>query len=90
MDRVHVPAVRGVIATDPTGVGDGFRAGLFAALSWGLGLERASQVGCMLAALVLETVGTQEYEVRGDVFAKRLAESYGDDAAAEVHPHLPA
>jgi len=90
MDRVHVPAARGVIATDPTGVGDGFRAGLFAALSWGLGLERAAQVGCLLAALVLETVGTQEYEVRGDVFAKRLAESYGDDAAAEVQPHLPA
>jgi hypothetical protein len=32
---------------------------------------------------VLETIGTQEYEVRGDFFVKRLAESYGDAAAEE-------
>ena len=51
---------------------------------WGLGLERAAQVGSLLAALVLETVGTQEYEISRDLFVKRLAESYGDEAAAEV------
>jgi adenosine kinase len=87
---IRVPAVREVTPADPTGVGDGFRAGFFAALSWGLSLERAAQVGSLLAALVLETVGTQEYEVRADAFAKRLAECYGDAAAAEVRPHLPA
>ncbi len=38
LDRIHVPVARDVIADDPTGVGDGFRAGFFAALSWGLGL----------------------------------------------------
>ena len=90
IDRIHVPVAREMTAYDPTGVGDGFRAGFFAAISWGLGLERAAQVGSLLATLVLETVGTQEYEVRGDIFAKRLAESYGDDAAAEVQPHLPS
>ncbi|MEV0271840.1 carbohydrate kinase family protein [Hamadaea sp. NPDC050747] len=90
MARIHVPVAREIHAYDPTGVGDGFRAGFFAALSWGLGLERAAQVGALLATLVLETVGTQEYEVRSDMFAKRLAESYGDEAAAEVRPHLPA
>ena len=88
--RIHVPVVRDVLPDDPTGVGDGFRAGFFTAVSWGLGLERAAQVGSLVAALVLETVGPQEYEIKGDVFAKRLADSYGDDAAAEVHPHLPA
>jgi adenosine kinase len=90
MDPIHVPVARDVTPDDPTGVGDGFRAGFFAALSWGLGLERAAQVGSLLAALVLETVGPQEYEVRSDIFAKRFAESYGDAAAAEVQPHLPA
>ena len=88
MERLHVPVAKEVRAYDPTGVGDGFRAGFFAALSWGLGLERAAQVGSLLATLVLETIGTQEYEVRSDIFAKRLAESYGDDAADEVAPHL--
>jgi adenosine kinase len=90
MERIHVPVAREIKAYDPTGVGDGFRAGFFAALSWGLGLERAAQVGSLLATLVLETVGTQEYEVRADIFTKRLAESYGDLAADEVREHLPA
>jgi len=90
IDPVRVPAVSDVQAYDPTGVGDGFRAGFFSGLSWGLSLERAAQVGSLLAALVLETVGTQEYVVRPDEFVKRLADSYGDDAAAEVRPHLPA
>jgi adenosine kinase len=89
IDRIHVPVVRDVTPDDPTGVGDGFRAGFFAAISWGLGLERAAQVGSLVAALVLETVGPQEYEVRGDVFVKRFAHSYGDEAAAEVQPYLP-
>jgi adenosine kinase len=90
IERIHVPVIKDVVADDPTGVGDGFRAGFFAGISWGLGLERAAQVGSLVAALVLETVGPQEYEIRGDLFAKRLAASYGDDAAAEVLPHLPA
>src|SRR5918998_518051 len=88
MERIHVPVARDVIPDDPTGVGDGFRAGFFAAISWGLGLERAAQVGSLVAALVLETVGPQEYEVRSDVFAKRIADSYGDEAAAEIRPFL--
>jgi adenosine kinase len=87
--RIHVPVARDVIPDDPTGVGDGFRAGFFSAISWGLSLERAAQVGSLVAALVLETVGPQEYEIRADFFAKRLADSYGDEAAAEVHPFLP-
>lgn len=88
-DAVYVPAAQKVRAYDPTGVGDGFRAGFFAARSWGLSLERCAQVGAMLATLVLETVGTQEYEVRPDLFVKRLAESYGDECAADVRSHLP-
>jgi len=87
---IRVPPVREVTpSSDPTGVGDAFRAGFFAALSWELGLERAAQVGSLLAAHVLETVGTQEYEVRPDAFVKRFAESYGDAAASEIRPHLP-
>jgi adenosine kinase len=87
-EPIHVPVAREIQAYDPTGVGDGFRAGFFAAMTWGLSLERAAQVGALLATLVLETVGTQEYTVRGDEFCKRLAESYGDAAAEEVRGHL--
>jgi adenosine kinase len=88
--EIRVPALRDVDpSSDPTGVGDAFRAGFFAATSWGLNLERAAQVGCTMAALVLETVGTQEYGVTTDEFAKRLGDAYGDVAAGEVRPYLP-
>ncbi|BCY06495.1 carbohydrate kinase family protein [Actinoplanes sp. L3-i22] len=90
IERIHVPVVPDVLGEDPTGVGDGFRAGFFSGLSWGLGLERAAQVGSLVAALVLETVGTQEYDIKPTDFIKRFTAAYGDEAAAEITPHLPA
>uniref|UniRef100_UPI0004C615AD PfkB family carbohydrate kinase n=1 Tax=Streptomyces sp. NRRL WC-3725 TaxID=1463933 RepID=UPI0004C615AD len=73
---------------DPTGVGDAFRAGFLSGLAWGVGLERAAQVGCMLATLVIETVGTQEYTLRRTHFMDRFTKAYGHDAAADVRQHL--
>jgi adenosine kinase len=88
-EPVEVKAVRGVTAVEPTGVGDGFRAGFLAGLAWGLGHERAAQVGCLLAAYVVETVGTQEYSFTHRQFLERLRSAYGDEAAADVAGHLP-
>jgi len=86
---VHVPCAKERRKLDPTGVGDAFRGGFLTAREWGLSWERAAQVGSLLATMVLESTGTQEYVVARDEFGKRLAESYGDDAATEVVPHLP-
>ena len=87
--ELRVPAAPETTRADPTGVGDAFRAGFLSGRSWGLGLERSAQVGSLLATYVLEIIGTQEYDVKPAAFADRLAEAYGDDAAAEVRPHLP-
>jgi adenosine kinase len=84
---IHVAAVPERAKVDPTGAGDALRAGLLSGLSWGLSLERSLQMGAMLGTLAIETVGTQEYEVAG--LAGRFADAYGDEAAAEVTPHLP-
>jgi adenosine kinase len=84
MAPVHVPVARDVQAYDPTGVGDAFRAGFFAGLSWELSLERSAQIGSLLATLVLETIGTQEYTVHPEEFVKRAADSYGDEVAEEI------
>ncbi|MFJ4845866.1 MULTISPECIES: carbohydrate kinase family protein [unclassified Streptomyces] len=73
---------------DPTGVGDAFRAGFLSGLAWGVGHERAAQVGCMLATLVIETLGTQEYQLRRAHFMDRFTKAYGDEAADEVRAHL--
>lgn len=85
---VKVPAVPPRTIADPTGVGDAFRAGFLAALTWQMPAERCAQVGATLATLVLETVGPQEYDLVAAGFLERLAGAYGDAAAADVEPHL--
>ena len=93
IDRQNEPALQVGSAparteVDPTGVGDGFRAGFLAAIGWGLSMERAAQVGCLLATHVIETTGPQEYHLSRDSFLSRLADAYGDDAAVDVEPVL--
>jgi adenosine kinase len=85
---IEVKAATGVTAVEPTGVGDAFRAGFLAGLEWKLGHERAAQVGCVLAAYVVETVGTQEYRFTAAEFVDRLRTSYGDEAADHIAPHV--
>ena len=63
LETVHVPVAKERAKTDPTGVGDAFRAGFLTAREWGLGWDRAAEVGSLLATIVLEVVGTQEYVV---------------------------
>lgn len=89
-ETIELPAARGVVAVEPTGVGDAFRAGFLAAMTWHVGLERSAQVGCVLAAYVVETVGTQEYSFTPGEFLARIEDSYGSAAADDVAPHLKA
>ena len=87
-EPIVVAAVPEIEKVEPTGVGDAFRAGFLAALEWDLSLERAAQLGCLLAVFVVEKVGTQEYVLHQEQFLRRLAEAYGEDAAAEVAAHV--
>jgi adenosine kinase len=75
---------------DPTGVGDAFRAGYLAGVSWELSVERCAQVGSMLATYVVETIGTQEYVFSKGEFVTRFGEAYGEDAADEIRGPLGA
>jgi adenosine kinase len=87
-EPIVVAAARPVSVVEPTGVGDAFRAGFLAALEWDLSLERAAQLGCLLAVHVVEKVGTQEYTLHQGPFLRRFAEAYGEEAAAEVGAHI--
>jgi adenosine kinase len=87
-DPIEVGVPEETAKVDPTGVGDAFRAGFLSGLAWGVSHERAAQVGCMVATLVIETKGTQEYELRRSHFLDRFTKAYGHDAAAEVQGHL--
>ena len=73
---------------DPTGVGDSFRSGFVAGLSWGLSHERCAQLGSMVATYVIETTGTQEYRFTSGEFLARFTEAYGEEAAKDIAEHL--
>jgi len=86
---VAVPPIPDAKPVDPTGSGDAFRSGFLAAIAWGLPLERAAQLGNLLAVHALEATGPQEYNLKPGPLADRFAAAYGDAAAAEIAVHLP-
>ena len=88
-DPIEVIAVPETKPVEPTGGGDALRAGFIAGRIWGLGLERATQLGSAVATEAVEVVGTQEYSLPREPFLERFAEAFGSDAADEVAPHLP-
>ncbi|HEY2701706.1 MAG TPA: carbohydrate kinase family protein, partial [Pseudonocardiaceae bacterium] len=63
--------------------------GFVAGLSAGLNLERSAQLGSMVAVLVLETVGTQEWEFDRETALTRIASAFGPDASADIAAILP-
>ena len=81
---VQVAVVPETAKVDPTGVGDGFRAGFLTGHTSGLSLERSAQLGSLVAVLILETTGTQDWILDRDVALERLTDAYGADAAKEI------
>ncbi|MGN2640412.1 carbohydrate kinase family protein [Nocardia takedensis] len=73
---------------EPTGVGDAFRAGFLTGHTAGLSIERSAQLGSLIAVLVLETMGTQEWTLNKDEALERLTDAYGAEAADEIKPLL--
>jgi adenosine kinase len=87
-EPIVVRAANVLNQVDPTGVGDAFRSGFIAGLQWGFGYERAAQIGCSLAAFVLEVAGPQEYKLTPATLLDRIRDAYGPAAAADVEPHV--
>ncbi|MEU5404359.1 carbohydrate kinase family protein [Streptomyces sp. NPDC005963] len=87
-EQQDVPAVSTDHAVDPTGVGDAFRAGFLAGLAWKLPYDRAAQIGCALATVVIETVGTQEYKLLPTDLLTRIDHAYGHVAALAIGSRL--
>jgi adenosine kinase len=85
---LHVPTPKEKHRTDPTGVGDAFRAGFLAGLAWELPPQRCAQIGSLLATHVIESIGTQEYELARRAFLLRIRDAYGDQAADDIGAHI--
>lgn len=81
---VHVDVVPEIHKEDPTGIGDAFRAGFLTGRDAGLSLERSAQLASLVATLVLEAPGPQEWHWDKDAAVRRLSEAYGADAGNEI------
>ena len=81
---VHVDVVPETHKEDPTGIGDAFRAGFLTGRSAGLSLERSAQLASMVATLVLEAPGPQEWTWDSEAAVRRLGDAYGTEAGQEI------
>jgi len=81
---VHVDVVPETHQADPTGIGDAFRAGFLTGRAAGLSLERAAQLASLVAVLVLEATGPQEWTWDRDAAIERLSAAYGAEAGQEI------
>ncbi|KJK56136.1 carbohydrate kinase family protein [Saccharothrix sp. ST-888] len=88
--ELRIPAVPAARVLDPTGAGDAFRAGFLAGTAWHWPLDRAAQLGCAMATAVLESVGTQEYELSAADLSRRIEACYGTPAARAIARRLAA
>jgi adenosine kinase len=82
--RIDIPSVRPASVIDPTGAGDGYRAGLLAARLSGLPWEVAGRIASLAATYVVEVKGTQSHHYSLDAFAERFDEAF-PDYAGSVH-----
>ncbi|WP_291321402.1 carbohydrate kinase family protein [Desulfonatronospira sp.] len=75
-DDAVLPAVRVSQVVDPTGAGDGFRAGLIKGLTEGRSVSEAAKVGLTSAAYAVEHHGTQEHYFTPEEFWKRYKDNF--------------
>jgi adenosine kinase len=81
---VHVGIVPETHQADPTGIGDAFRAGFLMGRSAGLSLERSAQLASLVAVLVFEAPGPQEWAWDKASAITRITDAYGADAGTEI------
>jgi adenosine kinase len=87
--EINVPAFPIEHILDPTGGGDAYRAGFIRGLVSGWPLKLAGEVGSLVAAYVLEHVGTQNHHFTPAEFIERFRTHF-DDGGALSSLLLPA
>lgn len=84
-DRVtHVGVFPPTEIKDPTGVGDGYRAGLLRGIAAGWSIELSAKVGALCATYVLEQVGTQNHAYTLENFVQRFRTHFDDEGALDT------
>jgi adenosine kinase len=82
--QLDIPCAKASAVVDPTGCGDAYRAGLLHGLMHGLDHETCGQIAAVMGALKIESRGTQNHRATPAEIERRIAESFGDAAAAKA------
>lgn len=82
-EHFQVPVCPVINVTDPTGVGDAYRAGVLKGIASGFGWELCGQIGAVSAAYVLEQTGTQNHFYTLHQFVERFRSVFDDDGALD-------
>jgi len=75
---IEVPAVPPRCVSDPTGVGDAYRAGVIKGLVRGYSWETIGRLASLAATYVIETHGPQSHRYTPSEFVARYREHFGD------------
>ncbi|MBW7885671.1 MAG: carbohydrate kinase family protein [Caldilineaceae bacterium] len=75
--EIRIPAARVDKSVDPTGAGDAYRGGLFAAVLAGLPWEVAGRVASLCGAYALEQRGTTTHRFSPAEFVARYIQNFG-------------
>jgi adenosine kinase len=82
--HLDIPCARTSAVVDPTGCGDAYRAGLLHGLMHDLDYETCGRIAAVMGALKIESRGTQNHRATTAELERRLAESFGEAAAAKA------
>lgn len=84
LDELRIPVAAPEKIAEPTGAGDAYRGGFFAALSAGLDHAIAGRVGALCSTYVLENVGTANHRFAFRDFADRYGQAFGPEPGLEA------
>ena len=79
--EIEIPAAIPDRIDDPTGAGDAYRGGFFAAVAAGLPLAVCGKMGSLCGAYALEHVGTTTHRFTIDEFVARYTQTFGPEPA---------
>ncbi len=82
-EEYNIPAAVPTRVSDPTGVGDAFRAGLITGMMRGYSWDVCGRLGAMAATYVLEQHGTQRHSYSRKQFVGRYHEAFGAENLPE-------
>lgn len=82
-DVVEIPIAPLDTVADPTGAGDAFRGGFFAARLAGLPLAVCGRIGALCSSYALENIGTTTHRFTIDAFIDRYTTFFGAEPALD-------